>query len=109
MPANKGQDLATNVNLVEWTYDYFQNRYGLKNVADKKFQQFVGCILKNKEKLPRFRLFGRFLQLYDELSETDLRLYVDITHNMFKSVLNFQINELDDIIYIPTVSLRLLL
>ena len=37
MPANKGQDLATNVNLVEWTYDYFQNRYGLKNVADKKF------------------------------------------------------------------------
>jgi hypothetical protein len=33
----KGQDLATNVNLIEWTYEYFQNRYGLKNVADKKF------------------------------------------------------------------------
>jgi len=29
--------LATNVNLIEWTYEYFQNRYGLKNVADKKF------------------------------------------------------------------------
>ena len=34
---DKGLDLATNINLIEWTYDYFQNRYGLKNVADKKF------------------------------------------------------------------------
>ena len=65
----KGQDLATNVNLIEWTYEYFQNRYGLKNVADKKFNQFIGSVLKYKQKHPRFRLFGRFLGLYDELTE----------------------------------------
>ena len=102
--ASKGQDLATSTNLVEWTYEYFQNRYGLKNVADKKFQQFIGSILKYKEKYPRFRLFGRFLQLYDELSQQDLKLYVDIVHNMFKTVLNFTILEQDEIILIPTVS-----
>ena len=65
----KGEDLAVNVNLIEWTYDYFQNRYGLKNVADKKFNQFIGSVLKYKQKHPRFRLFGRFLGLYDELSD----------------------------------------
>ena len=69
MAQNRGQDLATNVNLIEWTYEYFQNRYGLKNVADKKFNQFIGSVLKYKVKHPRFRLFGRFLGLYDELSE----------------------------------------
>ena len=37
-------DKDANVNLVEWTYEYFQNRYGLKNVADKKFQSlFTDC------------------------------------------------------------------
>ena len=90
------------MNLIEWTYEYFQNRYGLKNVADKKFSQFVGSILRFKDKTPRFRLFGRFLQLYDELSEQDLKLYVDIVHNKFKSVLNFQILESDEVILIPT-------
>ena len=89
LAAGKGDTLATNINLIEWTYEYFQNRYGLKNVADKKFQQFIGSILKFKDKQPRFRLFGRFLQLYDDLSENDLKLYVDIVHNMFKTVLNF--------------------
>ena len=98
----KGQDLATNVNLIEWTYEYFQNRYGLKNVADKKFNQFIGSVLKYKQKHPRFRLFGRFLGLYDELTEQDLKLYVDIVHNMFKAVLNFQIQEQDEVVYIPT-------
>ena len=86
---SKGQDLATSINLIEWTYEYFQNRYGLKNVADKKFQQFIGSILRYKDKFPRFRLFGRFLGLFDELTMQDLKLYVDLSHNMFKTVLNF--------------------
>ena len=94
--------MATNVNLIEWTYEYFQNRYGLKNVADKKFKQFIGSVMKYQQRHPRFRLFGRYLGLYDELSEQDLKLYIDIVHNMFKSVLNFQIQEQDEIVYIPT-------
>lgn len=58
--------------------------------------------MKYKHKHPRFRLFGRFLGLYDELTDQDLKLYVDIVHNMFKSVLNFQIQEQDEVVLVPT-------
>ena len=51
----------TSFNLIEWTYEFFQNRYGLKNVADKKFSQFICSVLFYKDRLPRFRLIGRFL------------------------------------------------
>ena len=81
----------------------------MKNVADKKFTQFIGSILKYKDKYPRFRLFGRFLQLHDELTESDLKLYVDLVHNMFKHILNFAILEQDELVLIPTVSQRLLI
>lgn len=50
------------------------------------------------------RLFGRFLGLFDELMEPDLKLYVDLVANMYKTLLNFQILEQDEIILIPTVS-----
>ena len=33
------------------------------------------------------------MQLYDELSDCDLKLYIDMVHNMFKAVLNFSILE----------------
>lgn len=91
-------------NLIEWTYDYFQQRYGLKNVAEKKFTQFIGSILKYKDKFPRFKLFGRFLQLHEELTESDLKLYVDMVHNMFKNIINFAILEQDELVLLPTVS-----
>lgn len=61
--------------------------------------------MKHKDKYPRFRLFARFLGLFEELSEHDLKLYVDLVHNMYKTVLNFQILEQDEVILIPTVSL----
>ena len=46
-------------------------------------------MLKYREKHSRFQLFGRFLELYDELSEDDIRLYMDILQVMYKTVLNF--------------------
>jgi len=61
MEGSKGEKVASYVSLLEFTYDYFQNKYGLKNVADKKFTQFIGAILKYKDKYARFRLAGRFL------------------------------------------------
>ena len=70
-------------------------------VAEKKLKQFIGSILKYKEKLTRFKLFGRFLQLYDELNEEDIKMYIEVMQVMFKVVLNFQIQELDEIIYVP--------
>ena len=88
-------------SLLEFAYDYFQNRYGLKNVADKKFTQFIGSILKYKDKFPRVRLAGRFMQMYDELSDCDLKLYIDMVHSMFKAVLNFSILEQDEMVLIP--------
>ena len=80
---------AKSLNLLEWTYEYFQNLYGLKHVADQKFKQFIWSILKNKDKSPRFRLCGRYLQLFDELYEPEVKLYQDLVKRMFKTVLNF--------------------
>ena len=34
---NKGTNIAVSANFCEWVYEFFQNRYGLKNVGDKKF------------------------------------------------------------------------
>ena len=100
----KGEDVASNQSLLEFTYEFFQNRYGLKNVADKKFTQFIGSILKFKDKLPRLKLAGRFLQLYDELEDCDLKLYIDLIQAMYKAVLNFTIIDQDEIVLIPLVS-----
>ena len=77
--------------MIEWTYEYFMNRYGLKNVADKKFRQFIGSIFKFNQVNSRFQLCGRFLELYDELNEMDLKLYFEIIQNMYKTILNFNI------------------
>ena len=98
---SKGQQVATNINLIEWSYEYFNNRFGLKHVTDRNFTQFIGTIIKYKDKYQRFRMFGRFLGLFEELEENDLKLYIDIVHNMFKTVLNFQILEQDEIVLLP--------
>ena len=87
--AERGQNVATSTNMCEFVYEYFQNRYGLKAAGEKKFSQFIGAMLKYREKHSRFQLFGRFLELYDELSEDDIRLYMDILQVMYKTVLNF--------------------
>jgi hypothetical protein len=55
-----------------------QQRYGLKNVADKKFKQIVCSCLKYKDKNPRIKMFGRFLELYDPLNQKDFKLYIEI-------------------------------
>jgi len=81
--------VADYTSLMEFTYDFFQNRYGLKNVAEKKFTQFIGSILRYKDRYSRFRLAGRFLCLFDELEDCDLKLYIDLVASMYKAVLNF--------------------
>ena len=98
------ENKVTSVNLIEWTYEYMMNRYGLKNVADKKFRQLIGSVIKFNQTNSRFHLFGRFLELYDELDEINLKLYFEINQNMYKSILNFNIAEDDEIVHIPLVS-----
>ena len=45
--------------------------------------------MRYKDKYARFRLAGRFMQLYDGLVDQDLRLYIDLMYSFFKVVLNF--------------------
>lgn len=78
-------------SMIEYVYDYMQQRYGLKTVADKKFNQLIYSSIKFKDKSPRIRMFGRFLELYDSLTPKDFKLYVEIQEALFKMVLNFQI------------------
>ena len=103
----KGRAQQVPLNLTEWLYEFLHTRYGMQTMANKKFAQIIGSCLRYKEKNPRFRLFGRFLQLYEPLGDQDLKLYIDVVHNMFKTVLNFQIQETDEVIYIPSVSLAI--
>ena len=78
-----------------------QQRYGLKNVADKKFNQVVLSCIKFKDKNARIWMFGRFLQLYETLSQKDLKLYLDIQEQLYKLVLNFSIQESDEAPMVP--------
>ena len=73
-PATANQEPS----LIEWVYDYMQNRYGIKTIADKKFKQMICSCMKYKDKNARIRMFGRFLELYDNLSQKDFKLYVEI-------------------------------
>ena len=52
--AEKGENVATSTNMCEFVYEYFQNKYGLKAAGEKKFTQFIGAMLKYKEKYSRF-------------------------------------------------------
>lgn len=42
-------------------------KYGLKNVAEKKFAQVIASCLVFETYYPRIKLFGRFLEVYEEL------------------------------------------
>ena len=64
--------------MLEYVFDYMQQRYGLKTVADKKFNQLIYSAIRFKDKSPRIRLFGRFLDLYDSLTAKDFRLYIEV-------------------------------
>lgn len=79
----------TEPSMLEYVFDYMQQRYGLKSVADKKFIQLINSSIKFKDKSPRIRMFGRFLELYDNLTAKDFRLYIEIQEALFKMVLNY--------------------
>jgi hypothetical protein len=70
--------------LLEWIYENFMQKYGLKNVAEKKFVQLISSCIAQKNKLHRVRLFGRFLELYNDLSPTDYNRYLEMVE-MFTS------------------------
>ncbi|CAD8201693.1 unnamed protein product [Paramecium octaurelia] len=56
-------------------YEYFMNQYGLKNVAEQKMTQFCQSLMFYQQNT-RIRLFSRFLQLYEGISNDDLDFYI---------------------------------
>ena len=98
----------SSITLLEWCYDYLLNRYGLPKHADKKFQSMLFTCQHHKNRSSRIGLFGRFLCLHDDLKNSDLRVYLDIIDAAYKLVLNFQIQDTDELPLIPTVSILLL-
>lgn len=85
------QQAASLQPLLEWIYDSFMQKYGLKNVAEKKFAQLLGSCLTMQ--VPRIRLFGRFVELYNELTPTDYNRYLEMVDLFTTQILNFKIDD----------------
>eukprot|EP00347_Sterkiella_histriomuscorum_P010195 403377241 len=87
--------------MPQWVYDNFLNKYGLKNVAEKKFRQMISSCLSLKDQLPRIRLFGRFIELHNELQPTDYTKYLEMVEIYTQQILNFKIDDDTDVILLP--------
>ena len=64
--------------MIEWIYDTFMNKYGMKNLAERKFNQLIASCIIYKDHLPRICLFGRFLEAYDDLPSSDYNRYLNM-------------------------------
>lgn len=84
-------------------------KYGLKNVAEKKFVQLISSCIAQKNQLHRIRLFGRFLELYDDLSAVEYNKYLEVADMFTQQILNFKIEDDCDQILLPVVIQQLLL
>ncbi|CDW78073.1 ef hand family protein [Stylonychia lemnae] len=94
---------AQTSNLLEWIYDSFMQKYGLKNVAEKKFIQLIGSCILQKESHPRIRLFARFLEVYDELPAAEYNRYLEMVELFNQQILNFKIDEDAEITLLPFI------
>ncbi|KAM3133197.1 hypothetical protein pb186bvf_014773 [Paramecium bursaria] len=76
-------------------YEYYYNTYGFKSMAEKKLINFYQSIITFRDN-KRIGLFGRFLQLYEPLTNDDLELYFkglkSIDDNYETQLIN-QVNE----------------
>lgn len=64
----------------------------------------VSCI-SQKSALHRIRLFGRFLELYDEIQPTYYAKYLEMIEYFTNLILNFKIEDEVESILLPTVRL----
>ena len=56
--------------LFEFMYDFFVNKYGLINCAEKKLYEVLVSVSKNKQ-IPKIELFARFIGLGAQLYTPD--------------------------------------
>ena len=92
------------ITLIEFTYNFVLNQYGIAKIAEKKFVGFISSCLKFNDQSPRVKLFSRLVCLTDQLQFADMKLYLDIVECTHRQVLNFQILETDELPLIPVVS-----
>ncbi|OMJ68044.1 hypothetical protein SteCoe_34619 [Stentor coeruleus] len=92
--------------LLDFTYDEFSQRYGIKNVADRKFIEFVASLIVCGE-LKRCQMFLRFINAGSIINMTD---FSQESMEFYLNCLNFMINskigiatydETQDIILMP--------
>jgi hypothetical protein len=88
-------------SLIEWIYDSFMQKYGLKNVAERKFVQMISSCITLKDQLHRIKLFGRFIETYDELAPTEYNRYLEIVEMYTQQILNFKIDDDMEVILLP--------
>lgn len=81
------------------------NKYGLKNVAERKFVQLIASCIIYKDQLPRINLFARFLEIYDDLPLDDYNLYLRLIGTFSQQILNFKIDENVESTLLPLVTL----
>lgn len=62
--------------MSEHVYDLLMHKYGLKNVAEKKFMQFINSLLKFKKESTRISIFWSFIT--EDYSVEDLKMYKKI-------------------------------
>ncbi|TNV87114.1 hypothetical protein FGO68_gene8085 [Halteria grandinella] len=88
-------------SLLEWVYDSFMQKYGLKNVAERKFVQLISSCITYKNLLPRIQLFGRFFEVYDDLPTSDYNRYLKLMQMFTTQILNFRFDENTEITLLP--------
>ncbi len=81
-------------------------KYGLKNVAEKKFSQLIGSCILQQNQLHRIRLFGRFIEIYNDLTPSDYNKYLEMVDLFTNQILNFKIDDDLETILLPVVRLN---
>ena len=86
---------------MEWIYDNFMLKYGMKNVAERKFTQLICACITYRNQLHRVNLFGRYLEIYDDLPPSDYNRYLKLSQLFTQQILNFKFDENIDSTLLP--------
>ena len=97
-------DLESGV-LCEWVYENFMNKYGLKNVAEKKYGQMVASCFVYENQIPRIKMFGRLLDIHtqSENGPFEYNKYQELVETFVHQVLNFKVDDSEERLLVPIV------
>ena len=89
--------------MAEWVYESFMNKYGLKNVAEKKFAQMLASCYIYEGTVPRIKMYGKLLDIHAENEDGpfEYNKYSELVETLIHQVLNFKIDDTEDRIMIP--------